>query len=115
MTYLEQLKIDRPDVTDDNIPGNFCIGEFGYKLCGPCKRMDAWLLARKACEECWKQEMEPGKDETFLGTISLSSPAAKNLLKILEEQDREWVERLMDGKETLTLIYGDKKVTLYPK
>ena len=48
-------------------------------------------------------------------TFTMSEASSRNLIEMLQEQDREWFDRLMDGKEKLTLTYGSKKITLIPE
>ena len=56
----------------------------------------------------------PSFDASGAMTITLSEASSKGLIEFLEQQDREWIDRLMDGKESLTRMYGGRKVTLHP-
>ena len=47
-------------------------------------------------------------------TFTIPEASSRKLIEMLEKQDKEWIDRLMDGKEKLTLGYGGKRVTLVP-
>ena len=47
-------------------------------------------------------------------TFTISGESTKELLRMLEEQDKEYLKNLFDGQETLTLKRGEKQITLAP-
>ena len=47
--------------------------------------------------------------------FTLSSASQTEFLRKMEEQEKQFLDALFDGKERLTLCLGDRKVTLVPE
>lgn len=47
-------------------------------------------------------------------TLEMTEESSRNLLTMLEQQDKEFIKGLFDGKEELRLIFGEKEVLLAP-
>ena len=47
-------------------------------------------------------------------TLEMTEESSSNLLQMLEQHDKEFIEGLFDGKKELRLILGEKEVLLAP-
>lgn len=48
-------------------------------------------------------------------TIDLTEDSTSRLLQMLEDQDKEYLDRLFAGQEKLTLYRGSQTITLVPE
>lgn len=56
------------------------------------------------------QPIQPCSIDIALGSASLTE-----FLRLMEEQDKQFLDALFDGKGRMTLSLGDRKVTLVPE
>jgi hypothetical protein len=47
-------------------------------------------------------------------TFTMDGASSRKLLEEFWKQDKEYIDRLMDGKESLTLVCGGRRITLVP-